>query len=150
MLQKQIIDDLKQAMKARDEAKTSTLRMVQAALKNKQIELRRELEEEEAVKVVQTMVKQYRDSIADFEKGGRGDLVEKTNSEIAILETYLPAALGEDEVRRAVEEVVRELNPSGPQDFGKVMGVVMKKLGGAADGAVVSRLVKERLVAGNK
>lgn len=145
MLQEQISNDLKEAMKARDGARTSILRLAQAALKNRRIELRRDLTDEDVIQVAQTLVKQYKDSLGDFERGGRADLVEKTKSEIAILESYLPAGPGEAEVRQAVEAKITELGARGPQDFGKVMGAVMKALGPGASGELVSKVVKELL-----
>lgn len=145
MLQEKIAADLKEAMKARDEARTSILRMVAAALKNKRIDLMKDLTDDDALKVVQTLVKQYKDSLGDFERGGRADLLEKTKSEIAILEVYLPTGPSEAEVRKAVEAKIAELGAKGPQDFGKVMGAAMKILGSGASGDVVSKVVKELL-----
>lgn len=145
MLQEKITNDLKAAMKARDEARTSILRMVQAALKNKRIDLMKDLTDDDALKAVQALVKQYKDSLGDFERGGRQDLVEKTKGEIAVLESYLPAGPNEAEVRKVVEAKIAELGAVGPQDFGKIMGAVMKALGSGASGDVVSKVVKELL-----
>ncbi|MDP3985167.1 MAG: GatB/YqeY domain-containing protein [bacterium] len=146
--QTRISEDIKQAMKAKEELRLSVLRMAQSALKNKRIDAMRDLTDEDEMGVLRTLVKQYQDALGDFKKGNRADLAERTEAEIQILNAYLPAAPSEEEVRAAVKEKIEELGAAGPQDFGKVMGAVMKALGGRAGGDQVSKLVKEELSLG--
>lgn len=145
MITDRLNEDLKLAMKAKEEMKVSILRMFLAAAKNKRIELRRDLNEDEVLSVLRTLVKQYRDAIDDFRKGNRQDLMDKTEAEVKILETYLPQGLSEEEVRKVVEQKVKELGEVGPKDFGKVMGLVMKELGNRTTGDLVSKIVRELL-----
>lgn len=145
MLSEKITNDIKEAMKAKDEARVSALRMLHSALKNKRIEIGHDLSDEEVVKVAQTLVKQYKDGVLDFKKGNRDDLVTKTEAEIAFLSIYLPTEASEDEVRRVVETTIKELNAVGTKDFGKVMSAVTKALGATASGNVVSKVVREVL-----
>lgn len=140
-----IENDLKEAMKAKAEARLSALRLVRAALKNKQIDLGHPPTDEEATSVMRTMIKQYKDALADFNAAGRTDLAEKQQAEIALIEAYLPAQLGEAQIEEAAKSVIAELNATA-SDVGRVMGATMKKLAGQADGtavkAVVERLLK--------
>jgi hypothetical protein len=136
--------DLKEAMKAKDEQVLSTLRLVRAALKNKQIELLRELKEEDIVAVMRMMVKQYRDALADFTANGRQDLVDKQAAEIAIIERYLPAAMPEQELEAICARIVGESHATA-KDIGKVMGLVMKEVQGRADGNAVKTIVQKLL-----
>lgn len=141
-LLEQIGSDFKDAMKAKDELRLSTLRMARADLKNKEIEKRGPLTDEDAVSVIKTMVKRYKDALADFEKAGRGDLAEKQRAEIAILEAYLPAQMPDEEIEAVVREVMGEME-EGTADIGKVMGGVMKKIAGRADGNRVRAMVQK-------
>lgn len=138
----QVEVDFKQAMKAKDELALSVMRMVRTALKNKQIELMRELKDEDAHAVLKTMIKQYQDAISDFQNAGRQDLVERQQKEIDIIAKYLPPALPPDELEKIVKEAIAS---SGATDMGKAMGVAMKAVAGRADGndvrAIVSRLL---------
>jgi len=145
MLQEKIQQDLITAMKNRDEAKLSVLRMLQAAIKNKKIDLQKELTDDDVLGVAQTLVKQYNDSIEDFKKGNRDDLVKKTEAEVAVLSGYLPEKMPAEEVKEIVKAKIAELGASGPSDFGKVMGIVMKELGNKTDGNTVSAIVKDLL-----
>lgn len=140
-----IENDLKEAMKNRDKDRTSTLRMVKAGLHNRKIEKRAELTEEEAVAVLVSMVKQRRESIEQFEAGGRTDLADRERGELAIIQTYLPEQLGEEEVKKLVEEAVMISGASGPKEMGKVMAVLMPKVKGRADGKLVNELVRKAL-----
>ena len=133
--------DFKEAMKTKDELALSVLRLVRTSLKNKQIDAQHELSEEEALGVVRTMVKQYRDALADFTSAGRQDLAEKQEQEIALLEQYLPAAMPEAELQAICERVIRDMNAT-PKDMGKVMGAVMKEVQGRADGNAVRAIVQ--------
>jgi len=145
-LSERIENDLKEAMKAKAEDRLSTLRMVRAALKNKQIDLGHPLTNEEAVAVMRTMIKQYRDALTDFTAAGRTDLADKQRAEIELIEAYLPAQLGEAQIEEAAKTVIAEMNATA-SDMGKVMGAIMKKLAGQADGAAVKAVV-ERLLKG--
>jgi uncharacterized protein YqeY len=145
-LSERIENDLKEAMKAKAEARLSTLRMVRAALKNKQIDLGHPLTNEEAVAVMRTMIKQYRDALTDFTAAGRTDLADKQLAEIELIEAYLPAQLGEAQIEEAAKTVIAEMNATA-SDMGKVMGATMKKLAGQADGTAVKAVV-ERLLKG--
>jgi len=138
----QVEVDFKQAMKAKDELALSVMRMVRTALKNKQIEIMRELKDEDAHTVLKTMIKQYQDAISDFHNAGRQDLVERQQKEIDIIAKYLPPALPADELEKIVKEAIAS---AGATDMGKAMGVAMKAVAGRADGndvrAIVSRLL---------
>lgn len=142
-LSEDIQRDLVAAMKAKAEAELSVLRMLRAAVKNKEIDLRKEvLADEEIVGIVRTMTKQQHEAIEQFRAGGRADLVEKAEGEIRILEKYLPAQMSEEEVRKVV---VAKAAGASAKDYGRVMGEVMKELKGKADGAVVGKILKEIL-----
>lgn len=132
-------------MKARDAERTSTLRMLLAELKNERIKLGHEVGEEEFVRVLQRGVKQRQDSVEQYRKGGREDLAGKEEREAQLLATYLPEQVSEDEVRRAVEEVVREQGLSGPAGIGAVMKAVLPKYQGRIDGKTVQRIAREVL-----
>ena len=142
----QTIDaDFKAAMKAKDQLTTSCLRLIRAALKNKEKELIRKLEDSEELAVLKTLAKQRRDSIEQFEKAERHDLADKEKAELAIIERYLPAQLDETGIKAILEQLFAELQPAGPQDMGKVMKAAMSRFQGQADGKLVSQLVKQRL-----
>lgn len=136
------------AMKARDAARTSALRMVKAALKNKQIDKRAPLDDGDVLSVLGTLAKQRRESIEQFRSGGREELAAKEEAELAILQEFLPQALGEAEVRAAVAQAVAETGAAGPKDMGKVMSALMPRLKGRADGKLVNALVREALGGG--
>lgn len=136
--------DLKEAMKAKNESALSTLRMVRAAFKNKQIDMGHDLTDDEAMGVMRTMVKQYKDALNDFRTAGRNDLAEKQAKEIELIEHYLPAQMSEIQVEEIAKGVIAEMNAT-VSDTGKVMGAIMKKAAGQADGTVV-RAVVERLL----
>lgn len=144
-LRNTIFEDQTAAMKARDEARLSTLRMLTAAIKNAEIEKKRELSDDEAQDVVARQAKQLSDAMKDFESGGREDLLTKTKAELGVLRAYLPKQLGDDELRAVVEEVVAQTGATSAADMGKVMGAVMGKVTGQADGNRVRALVEEAL-----
>ncbi|HVG69274.1 MAG TPA: GatB/YqeY domain-containing protein [Vicinamibacterales bacterium] len=146
-LNEQVAADLTAAMKAKDAARLSALRMLKAAIMNKgMVEKGRELNDAEVLQVVASLVKQRRDSIEQFEKAGRTDLVEKETGEIAILEHYLPPAVSADEIDAAVAEAIAETGASSPKDMGKVMKAVMPKLSGKnVDGRTVNEAVRRTL-----
>ncbi|MCB2225106.1 MAG: GatB/YqeY domain-containing protein [Desulfarculaceae bacterium] len=137
--------DYKTAFKAKDELATSCLRLIRAALKNQEKEKREPLTDEEELKVLASMAKQRRDSIDQYEKGGRQDLADREKAELAIIEAYLPAQLDEAAVAKALDEVFAEVQPQGMKDMGAVMKAAMAKLGGQADGKLVNQLVRQRL-----
>ena len=134
------------AMKAQDAARLSTLRMVKTALKNREIEKMSALESAESIKVLQSLVKQRRDSIEQYVKAGRTELADKEASEIKVIEEYLPTAMDENAIAAVVDQVVAEIGVSDAKDMGRAMKAVMAKLAGqAVDGKIVSALVKAKL-----
>lgn len=145
-LKQQIVSDLTAAMKAQDAARTSTLRMVKAGMVNREIEKGGELDDEEMVKLLRSMVKQRRDSIEQYEKGARQDLVAKESAEIDVISAYLPKAASQEEVDLAVAEAITETGAATMKDMGKVMKAAQAKLAGKnADGRMVSETVKSKL-----
>ncbi len=147
-LKQQIVDDLTAAMKARDAEKTGALRMVKAAIMMREKEKTQDtvLTDEETTKVLQSLVKQRRDSIEQYEKAGRADLRQKEAEELKYIEAYLPKAASTEEIERAVSEAIAETGASSPKEMGAVMKAAQAKLAGRnADGKTVSELVKARL-----
>ena len=140
--------DMKAAMKRRDTLRLETIRGVRGAMRNKEIELGESLDDEAILRVIRTLVKQRVDSIEQFQAAGRSELVAKESAEKALLESYLPAALDEKAVEAAVSAVIAELGAQGPKDMGRVMKAALERLGAAADGKLVSQLVKRRLAGG--
>ncbi len=142
----QITQDITQAMKAREELRLSTLRMVKSALKNKEIDKRAPLDDKEAIAVLSTLIKQRKDSIDAFTKGGRQELADKEHAEINIIEAYMPKSLGEEEIVTAVRATIAEMGSPTIKDMGAVMKNTMAKFGGArVDGKLVSEIVKREL-----
>lgn len=145
-LKQQIVSDLTASMKAQDAARTSTLRMVKAGMMNREIEKGGELDEEEMVKMLRSMVKQRKDSIEQYEKGGRQDLVDKEKAEIEVISAYLPQAASEQEIEQAVIEAISETGAISMKHMGKVMKAAQARLAGKnADGRTVSETVKSKL-----
>jgi uncharacterized protein YqeY len=145
-LNQQIAADITAAMKAKEAVRLSALRMLKAAVMNKEVEKGRNLEDAEVLQVVASLVKQRRDSVEQFSKGGRADLADKETAEIAILEHYLPPAIGADEIEAAVAAAIAETGATTAKDMGKVMKVVMPKLAGKnADGKAVNDAVRRKL-----
>jgi uncharacterized protein YqeY len=144
----QITKDMTEAMKAREELRLSTLRMVKTALKNKEIDKRAPLDDKEIVQVLSTMVKQRRDSIEQFTKGNRPELAAKEADEIKLIEAYMPKAVSEDDVRTTVRDVIAEMGSPTAKDMGTVMKNAMAKFaasGVRAEGKTVSEIVKQEL-----
>ncbi|MEJ2007098.1 MAG: GatB/YqeY domain-containing protein [Acidobacteriota bacterium] len=142
----QVEKDLVTAMKAREELRLSVLRMAKTALKNKQIDLGKPLSDDQAFAVLRSLVKQRRDSVEQFRKGGREDLATKEEAEIEILQAYLPAEASEEVIAAAIAAAIEETGAAGPQDLGKVMKAVMSKLADKnADGRRVNQMVRARL-----
>lgn len=145
-LQERLTDDMKQAMRAKQKDRLTTIRMVKASLQNEAIKFgRQDLTEEEELTVLNREMKQRRDSLREFESAGREDLASKVADEIVVLEAYMPEQLSEDEVTAIVKAAIAQTNATGPSDMGKVMGVVMPKVKGKADGGLVNRIVKQQL-----
>jgi uncharacterized protein len=144
-LKDQITDDMKAAMRAKDSERLGTIRLLTAAIKQKEVDERVELDDAAVVAVLDKMVKQRKDSITAFEQGGRADLAAKEAAELVVLQAYLPQRLSADEVAAEVRAIVTEIGAAGPGDMGKVMGVVKTRLAGKADMGQVSAAVKAAL-----
>jgi len=140
-LAEKLLDDMKSAMKARDELKVSTLRLARCAVKNAEIEKGRELTDEEVIETLTREAKRRREAIEGYEKGGRQELVDKERTELAILTEYLPKQLDEAEIERIAREVAAELGAVGASDKGRMMSAVMPRVRGRADGKVVTQIV---------
>ncbi len=143
-----IESDLKAAMKASDRLKVATLRMVKASLKNREIDKGAPLTDDDVIGVLSTLAKQRRESITEFERGGRKDLAEREREELAVIQGYLPEQLSEEEIKELVLQAIKETGASSPRDVGKVMKCLMPKVKGRADGRVVNQMVREQLGAG--
>ena len=137
--------DTIEAMKSKDKDKLTVLRMVKAALKQEQIDHKKEINDDLLIDVVNKQIKMRKDSITEFEKGGRQDLVDKTQQEIDTLMVYLPEQLSHEEVEKIIDEIFAEVQPTGPKDMGKVMGPAQAKLKGKADMKEVSTIIREKL-----
>ena len=144
-LKEQISEDMKAAMRAKDSGRLATIRLINAAIKQKEVDERIELTDDQVLAVIDKMVKQRKDSIAAFEQGGRDDLAAKEKAEMTVLAAYLPARLSAEEITAEVRAIVAELGASGPGDMGKVMGAVKARLAGKADMGAVSAAVKAAL-----
>ena len=144
-LKEQISEDMKAAMRAKDSGRLATIRLINAAIKQKEVDERIELNDDQVLSVIEKMIKQRKDSISQFEAGGRQDLADIEKAELAILSTYMPAALSEVEVQAEVAAAVAAVGAARPQDMGKVMGVLKPKLAGRADMTAVSAMVKAAL-----
>ena len=146
MLRDRLNEEMKQAMKARDEIRLSVIRLIRSSVKNREIESRHELNDGEITEVVSTLVKQRRESIRMFGEAGRTDLVEKEEKELSVLLAYLPQQLSPEEVEALVVQAIADSGAQGPKDMGKVMKAIMPHVTGRADGSLVSAVVKEKLV----
>jgi uncharacterized protein YqeY len=145
MLKDRITEDMKAAMRARDSERLSTIRMLLAACKQREVDERIELDDNAVVGLVDKLIKQRKDSIAALRQGGRSDLVDKESAEVRVLEAYLPQRLGADEIGAAVAPIVAELGAGGPGDMGRVMAAAKTRLAGKAEMALVSAAVKQAL-----
>ena len=146
-LKTQLMDDMKAAMKAKEagKQKLAVIRMVRSAIRQTEIDGQKELDDNDVIALISKEVKMRRDSIDEFKKGGRGDLVAQTEAEIAVLMPYLPKQLSEEEVRALVKEAIANTNATTVKDMGKVMGTASKQLAGLAEGRTISAIVKELL-----
>lgn len=144
-LKERITDDMKTAMRAKDAVRLGTIRLLLAEIKRKEVDERIELNEAQTLALVERMLKQRKDSISQFEAGGRQDLADVEKAEVAVLSAYMPAGLSDEEVAAEVKAAVAESGAAGPQDMGKVMAILKPKLAGRADMTAVSALVKKAL-----
>ncbi len=145
MLAERLSEDLKQAMRDKDKLRLSVIRMVRAAIKNREIEKRRELSEDEILDVLDREVKQRQESLQEFEKAGRQDLIQQAQQEIQILRQYLPEPLDDQTLLELVQETIQEVGAVSKRDLGKVMSVLMPKIKGRADGKKVNQMVQRQL-----
>ena len=144
-LKEQITEDMKSAMRAKDTARLGTIRLLTAAMKQREVDERIELTDAHVLAIIEKIIKQRKDSISQFEAGGRQDLADIEKAELAILSTYMPAAMSDAEMQAEVAAAVAQVGGAGPQDMGKVMGVLKPKLAGRADMTAISGLVKAAL-----
>lgn len=144
-LKEQLSSELKDSLKSGERLKVSVIRLIMAALKNREIEKRDTLSEEEIIEMLVSLSKQGKESIEGFKKGGRQDLVEKETAELKIIESYLPQQLTPEEIKEKVREAITESGASGVKDVGKVMKILMPRVKGRADGKLVNEMVKELL-----
>jgi uncharacterized protein YqeY len=147
-LKEKITEDMKAAMRAKETAKLGTIRLLTAAMKQKEVDERIELTDAHVLAIIEKMIKQRKDSISQFEAGGRQDLADIEKAELVVLSAYMPAALSDAEIQAEVAAAVASTGAAGPQDMGKVMAVVKAKLAGRADMTAVSGLVKAALSKG--
>ena len=142
--------DMVMAAKARDSERLGAIRFVRSQTKNRQIELRRDLKNEDVLEVLARIAKQHRESIAQFHEGGRDELAEHERRQLAVVEVYLPAQLGEQELLEILSEILEETGATGPRDIGVVMKAIMPRVKGRADGKMVKTLVQQRLTGGDE
>ena len=144
-MRERILTDLVSAMKSKDKEKLSVLRMVKGAMQLEEINVKHELNDDEVIKIISKQIKTRKDSIVEFEKGNRADLIEATTNEIKILEEYMPEQMTEEEISKVIDKVFAEGNPNGPKDMGKIMSSISPIVKGKADMGLVNKMIKERL-----
>ena len=144
-MKNRIIEDIKIAMKAQDKETLAVVRLLKADIQMAELNKKDELTDDEIISIVSKQIKMRKDSIREFEKGNRNDLIEQANSEIKILEKYLPEQLSEEEVIKIIEDVFNKVNPTSNSDMGKIMGLLNPLVKGKADMGFVSKIVKEKL-----
>ena len=144
-MKERIINDLKEAMKAQDKELLAVIRMVKGAMQMEELNKKAELTDDEVISLIAKQIKTRKESIVEFEKGNRQDLIDATNEEIEILNKYMPEQLSEDEVNKIIDEIFDEVKPESMRDMGKIMGIANAKLKGRADMGSVSSKIKERL-----
>ncbi|MCU7932054.1 MAG: GatB/YqeY domain-containing protein [Candidatus Thiodiazotropha sp. (ex Codakia rugifera)] len=145
MLKEQILNDVKAAMKAKEKALLGTLRLITAAIKQREVDERIELDDTQVLAILDKMIKQRRDSVSQYENAGRQELADQEKREITIIETYMPAGLSDEEVAAMIESAISEIDAKGMQDMGKVMGLLKPQMQGRADMSKVSGLVRQKL-----
>lgn len=144
-MRNQILEDLKTAMKNQDKERLSVIRMVKGAIQMSELNKKHELSDEEVIDVISKEIKSRKDSINEFKKGGREDLIEKTQNEIAILSEYLPKQLTEEELNEIIDKIFDEVKPESSKDMGKIMKELKPQVNGKADMGLVSKIVKEKI-----
>lgn len=144
-MREQILEDLKQAMKNQDKEALPVIRMIKSAMQMEELNTKRPLNDEEMIMIISKNIKTRKESIIEFEKGNRVDLIESTKREIAILEKYLPEQLAIEEIEKIIEEVFQEVDPKAPSDMGKIMAKITPIVRGKADMGEISKLIKQRL-----
>ncbi|MBE6159981.1 MAG: GatB/YqeY domain-containing protein [Lactobacillales bacterium] len=144
-MRERILEDLKNAMKAQDKKTLSVIRMVKGAMQMEELNKKAELTDDEVIAVIAKQIKTRKESIVEYEKGNRADLIEATQEEIEILNKYMPEQLSEEEINKVIDEIFEEVKPSSIKDMGKVMGLANSKLKGKADMGMVSSTIKEKL-----
>jgi len=144
-LKEKLQDDIKTAMRAKEGDRLTTLRLVSAAIKQKEVDERIELTDSAVLAIIEKMIKQRKDSIEQFQRGGRQDLVDKEQAELALLASYMPAPMSEAELVQVIHTAILQANATGPQDMGKVMALIKPVLAGRADMGLASQILKTRL-----
>ncbi len=145
-LKERLMEDYKEALKSRDEIRKNSINFARAAIKQVEVDTRKDLQDEDIVPILAKQVKMRRDALGDFERGGRTDLVNAYKAEIEVLQSYLPAELSDEQIREIVQTTAAELGiEGGRQNMGKLMGATMPKVKGVADGSVVKRIIEEFL-----
>ena len=144
-MRERILEDLKNAMKAQDKKTLSVIRMVKGAMQMEELNKKAELTDDEVIAVIAKQIKTRKESIVEYEKGNRADLIEATQEEIEILNKYMPEQLSEEEINKVIDEIFEDVKPSSIKDMGKVMGLANQKLKGKADMGIVSSIIKEKL-----
>lgn len=144
-MREQILNDLKEAMKAQDKKTLAVIRMVKGAMQMEELNKKKELNDDEVIALIAKQIKTRKESIVEFEKGNRQDLIDATNEEINILNKYMPEQLSEEEVNKIIDEIFEEVKPESMRDMGKIMGQANAKLKGRADMSIVSSIIKNKL-----
>ena len=144
-MRERILTDLISAMKSKDKERLAVLRMVKGAMQLVEINIKRELNDDEVIRIISKQIKTRKDSITEFEKGNRNDLIDATNKEIEILNEYMPVQMTEEEISKVIDEVFAQVKPESPKDMGKIMGAISPLVKGKADMGLVNKMIKERL-----
>ncbi|AKL95797.1 hypothetical protein CACET_c23510 [Clostridium aceticum] len=144
-LKERLTNDLKEAMKNKDQLRKNVVTLIRSEIKQVEVDKRVELEEQDVIEIISRQLKQRKDAVEEFEKGGRQDLVEQTQGEISVLLQYLPQQLSEEEVTKIVKETISEIGANSVKEMGKVMAAVLPKVKGKADGKTVNQIVKQQL-----
>ena len=144
-LKEKIKSDLKDAMKSGDSVVRGVLRLLSSDIKNEEISLKKELADDDVLKILKKDIKRHKESIEQYKTGGREDLAEQEEKELEILKEYMPEQMGGEEIRKIVSAAIKKTGAAGVSDFGKVMGMAMKEVGSGADGSLVGKIVKEEL-----
>lgn len=144
-MREQLLNDLKEAMKNKDKEKLNVIRMIKGAMQLEELKLKRECTDEDLITIIGKQIKTRKESVAEFEKASRTDLIEQTEKEIELLSTYMPEQLSEEEIMKEIEEAFVEVQPESIKDMGKLMGILTPKLKGKADMSFVSSKIREKL-----